>query len=408
MKVIIIGGGAAGFFAAINAGELYPEAEITILEKTHKLLSKVLVSGGGRCNVTHASFDPALLVKNYPRGEKELRSAFSKFSSGDTVDWFEQHGVTLKTDADGRMFPETNQSETIVHCLLDRAEELGVKIKTGIQVTEIETLTEQRFRVQAKDHSTFSCDKLIIAIGGSQKTESYDFIKKMGHQIVTPVPSLFTFNIPDKALTERMGISVPQANVSIEGHKLETTGPLLITHWGLSGPAILKASAWGARLLHELNYQFTVTINWVPAIQSDSLRDLLLGLKETQGDKNIGTYAPFEIPKRLWEYFLLKASISENYRWADINKKQIQTLLDRLQKDRYQVSGKTTFKEEFVTCGGISLKEVNFSTMESKLQPNLYFAGEVLDIDGITGGFNFQNAWTSAWIAAHALGKKRV
>jgi len=403
MEVIIIGGGAAGFFTAINAADLNPDYKITIIEKSNKLLAKVLVSGGGRCNVTHACFDNGLLVKNYPRGEKELRSAFSKFSTTETVEWFKNQGINLKTEADGRMFPESNSSETIATCLIETAKNLGVKIKTGISVKEILVNADKTFTLKTDTDYNPTCDKLIIASGGNPKNENYNWLRKIGHTIIPPVPSLFTFNIPDENLTKLMGISVPNAKVQVVNTKLQSEGPLLITHWGLSGPAVLKESSWGARILNELNYDFSIKVNWFPNFKEEQLKELFNEQRAKHPAQLILSNSPIEIPKRLWEYFITKAEITETVRWADASKKQLNTLANILLSDIYHVKGKTTFKEEFVTCGGISLKEVDFSTMQSKIVPNLYFAGEVLDIDGVTGGFNFQNAWTTGWIAANNI-----
>jgi hypothetical protein len=400
MEIIVIGGGAAGFFAAVNAAGFHPNAKVIILEKSNRLLQKVLVSGGGRCNVTHACFDNSQLVRNYPRGEKELRSAFAKFTTLDTIEWFKQHGVILKTEADGRMFPITDNSETIANCLLDTAKKLGVEIKLQVHVKEI--IAGEIFTL-VTDKGELRCDKLIIATGGNPNGSSYDWLRKLGHTIVPPVPSLFTFNIDDRELNKLMGISVPKAKIKVVGTKLQSEGPLLITHWGLSGPAVLKASAWGARALNQLHYDFTVQVDWLNKFKEDELREELLFQKENHAPKQIVNTNPFEVPKRLWEYFLVKADVKESTRWADVNKKQLSSLLQVLIRDEYKVKGKTSFKEEFVTCGGISLKEIDFATMQSKMVPNLYFTGEVLDIDGITGGFNFQSAWTTAWIAARNL-----
>ncbi|HWY37108.1 MAG TPA: NAD(P)/FAD-dependent oxidoreductase [Bacteroidia bacterium] len=401
MKVVVIGGGAAGFFSAINAAELNPKASVTILEKSNRLLQKVLVSGGGRCNVTHACFDNGLLVKSYPRGEKELRSAFSKFSTTDTVNWFKQKGVVLKTEDDGRMFPVTNSSETIAHCLLDAAKETGVEIK--LQATIKEIIPAENGFILKTDKEDLLCDKLIVATGGNPKNESYNWLRKLGHTIIPPVPSLFTFNIPNDNITRLMGLSVPAAKIRVANTTLQTTGPLLITHWGLSGPAVLKASAWGARLLNEMNYDFIALVSWINGVNEDELRQELLFQKENLAPKLIANACPLDLPRRLWEFFIDKAGIKENPRWADVSKKQINLLVSVLLNDTYKVNGKTTFKEEFVTCGGVSLKEIDLATMQSKIVPNLFFAGEVLDIDGITGGFNFQSAWTTGWIAAQAI-----
>ena len=404
LRVVVIGGGAAGFFAAINIAELNEDTEVVLIEKTHKLLTKVLVSGGGRCNVTHSCFDNGLLVSNYPRGGKELRSAFSKFTTTDTVEWFKKRGISLKTESDGRMFPESNTSETIASGLLRMACNLGVKIKTSVTIKEILINSDKTFTLKTDTDYSPQCDKLIIACGGNAKPENYNWISNTGHTIIPPVPSLFTFNIPNNEITKLMGVSVPRAKIKIANTKLEIEGPLLITHWGLSGPAILKASAWGARTFNEMNYNFTVQVNWLPSNKEEGLRSLFIEYKENNAAKNMGGNTPIEIPKRLWEFLLHKTSVNETNRWADLNKKQLNALVNTLLNDTYEVKGKTTFKEEFVTCGGISLKEIDFSTMQSKLVPNLYFAGEVLDIDGVTGGFNFQNAWTTGWIAAKGIG----
>ncbi|MCE9538998.1 MAG: NAD(P)/FAD-dependent oxidoreductase [Bacteroidetes bacterium] len=401
--MIVIGGGAAGFFAAINCAKFHLDYSVSLFEKSSKLLSKVRVSGGGRCNVTHACFDNSLLIKNYPRGEKELRNAFSRFSSTDTVKWFEQHGVELKTEKDGRMFPITDNSETIINCLMQEAEKAGVKIKLNVDITEIIKNENNTFTLLANGGGSFECDKLIIATGGNPKDSAYDWLKKLGHTIIKPVPSLFTFNIPNNSVTQLMGVSVPNAKVRVQGTKLETEGPLLITHWGMSGPGILKASAWGARLLSDLNYNFNAIINWLPKYTEEKLRIEFANQRAENPAKMVLNNCPVELPKRLWEYFVNKAGIPEATRWADLPKRNSNILITIIINDEYKVQGKTTFKEEFVTCGGISLKEIDFSTMQSKLVPNLFFAGEIMDVDGITGGFNFQNACSSGWIAAQSI-----
>ncbi len=399
-NVIVIGGGAAGFFAAINTAQLHPGCSVTLLEKTGKLLAKVKVSGGGRCNVTHACFDNALLVKNYPRGEKELRNVFSRFTTSDTVKWFEDRGVLLKTENDGRMFPVSDNSETIINCLLKEAERSGVKIKTGVDIDTIERNADGGFTLRVKGGGTFAANKLIIATGGNSKEAAYGWLKALGHTVVPPVPSLFTFNMPGDPVTKLMGISVPHAKVRIAGTKLETEGPLLITHWGMSGPAILKASAWCARQLNELNYNFTAHVSWLAGYSEENLRNGIETQRKENGAKSVLHTCPFELPKRLWEYLVYRAGITSLARWADLNKNQFNILLSVLIRDAYRVQGKTTFKEEFVTCGGISTKEIDFSTLQSKLVPGLFFAGEVIDVDGVTGGFNFQNAWSTGWVAA--------
>ncbi|MGZ4156949.1 MAG: NAD(P)/FAD-dependent oxidoreductase, partial [Bacteroidia bacterium] len=375
----------------------------TLLEKSSKLLSKVRVSGGGRCNVTHACFDNAQLIKNYPRGEKELRNVFSRFTTTDTINWFEQRGVKLKTEADGRMFPESNTSETIIDCLMQEAKKSNVTIKLNVDIVEIIKNDNNSFTLKETGGGIFNCDKLIIATGGNPKDAAYEWLRRLGNSIIKPVPSLFTFNIPNNKITELMGVSVPLAKVKVAGTKLETEGPLLITHWGMSGPAILKASAWGARILSELNYNFTALINWLPKHTEEKLRIEFNNQREENPSKTIINNCPFELPKRLWEYLVAKAGIAENIRWADLPKKNANLLSHSLISDEYKVQGKTTFKEEFVTCGGINLKEVDFTTMQSKIIPGLYFTGEILDVDGVTGGFNFQNAWSTAWVAAKNL-----
>ncbi|MFY9309858.1 MAG: NAD(P)/FAD-dependent oxidoreductase [Bacteroidia bacterium] len=403
VRVIVIGGGAAGFFAAINCAQLHPAFTVTLLEKSSKLLSKVRVSGGGRCNVTHACFDNSVLVKSYPRGEKELRNAFSRFAVADTIKWFEDRGVKLKTEPDGRMFPVTDSSETIAGCLMQEAERSGVQIKLNADIIEIRKNEDNTFTLKANGGGSFTCDKLIIATGGNPKDAAYEWLRKLGHNIVKPVPSLFTFNIPNNSITQLMGVSVTNARVRVAGTKLETEGPLLITHWGLSGPAILKASAWGARQLNDLNYHFSALVSWLPKHNEEKVRIEFANQREENPSKMIAGNCPFELPKRLWEHLVQKSGITKTTRWADLSKKSANVLAASLVNDEYKVLGKTTFKEEFVTCGGISLKEIDFTTMQSKLVPGLYFAGEIMDVDGITGGFNFQNAWSSGWIAAQQL-----
>lgn len=401
-RIIVIGGGAAGFFTAVNCPQS-PDISVILLEKTNKLLSKVRVSGGGRCNVTHACFDNNILVKNYPRGEKELRSVFSRFTTSDCIKWFEERGVKLKTETDGRMFPVTDNSETIVNCLLNEASKKKVDIKLSVSIEEINKNEDGSFTLKAAGGGEFNCDKLVIATGGNSKEEAYGWLKKLGHTIAKPVPSLFTFNVPNNSITQLMGVAVQQVKVRVAGTKLETEGPLMITHWGLSGPAILKASAWGARALHDMNYEFTVILNWLPMMTEEKAKIEFNNQKEENASKTVLNNCPFELPKRLWEHLVTKAGVSEEIRWADLSKKNANLLAHYLVGDEYIVSGKTTFKEEFVTCGGIQLKEINFATMESKIVPGLFFAGEVIDVDGVTGGFNFQNAWSGAWIVANNL-----
>lgn len=400
LKIIIIGGGAAGFFTAITAAEANPNADVTILERGKDVLQKVKVSGGGRCNVTHACFLHNELVKNYPRGEKALLSPFMRFSAEETIQWFEQRGVELKTEDDGRMFPVTNNSQTIIDCLEGEAERLNVKILRGYRVEDLEQVDNQW--LVKTNRQSFSADKVMIAAGSS--TAVWDLLKKLGHTIIEPVPSLFTFNIKDKRIDGLAGLSVPNALIKVEGTKLKTSGPLLITHWGMSGPAILKLSAWGARQLHDFDYQFIIRINWIGQYNVEELKNVLTVDIKTKYLKKLIVKTPqYNIASRLWLRFLEAANITENMIWADISKKQIQNLAEQLAQGSYSVKGKSTFKEEFVTAGGVKRDEVNFKTFESKLLHNLFFAGEILDIDAITGGFNFQAAWTGGWIAGQTM-----
>jgi predicted Rossmann fold flavoprotein len=400
--IIIVGGGAAGFFSAINIIERNPKLKVAILERGKEVLSKVRVSGGGRCNVTHACFEPNELVKFYPRGEKELRGPFHQFCSGDTIEWFEKHEVELKIEDDGRLFPVSNSSQTIIDCFLNASRQLGVTILTGQSVQSIfntEGSVENCWKIHTQNE-TFLAEKLILATGSNPKI--WDLLHTFGHAIVTPVPSLFTFNIKDARIKELPGIAT-QVSVKIKDTKLESSGPLLITHWGMSGPAILKLSAWGARILHDKNYQFKLEVNWLNDIDTEEATILLKELKQEHAKKTVAKKSPLELQNRLWESLVLASGIGNETKWADLSKIQLQNLANQLTKGVFQVNGKSTFKEEFVTAGGIDLKEINFKTMESKLHPNLYFAGEIVNIDAITGGFNFQNAWTSGFIVATAI-----
>ena len=397
--VAVIGGGAAGFFGAITCAQQNPQAKVILFEKTGKLLSKVKVSGGGRCNVTHHCFNPNELIKFYPRGSKQLKKPFQEFGAAQTVNWFEERGVKLKIEADGRMFPVTDDSETIVNCLLREAKKAGIEVLTHTDITETKPLAENRFELRSAKGQTWNVQKVLITTGGQNKPENYNWLKNLGHKIEKPVPSLFTFNVPDSPLKEFMGISVPRAVVKIIGQKLESEGPLLITHWGFSGPAVLRLSAWGARLLHDLNYQFSISINWVPDFTEETLRTELLSYKNLHARKIISSNAFFGLPQRLWKAFTEQAGISAELRWLDISNKSLNKLLETLLRGTFEVRGKTTFKEEFVTCGGVALSDVNMQTLESRHVKGLHFAGEVLDIDGITGGFNFQAAWTTGFLA---------
>ncbi len=398
-KFIIIGGGAAGFFAAINAAEIHPELEVIILEGSTKVLQKVKVSGGGRCNVTHACFSPHELVEFYPRGKKELLGPFHQFMTGETMDWFEKRGVPLKIEDDNRIFPESNSSQNVIDCFLKSAKNAGVVLKTSTRVDAIEK-KDEKFEVKTNS-GNFIADYLLVASGNSAIV--WDIMEKLGHSVIKPVPSLFTFDISDERIAAIPGISVPWASVKVLNSKLEERGPLLITHWGLSGPGILKLSAWGALELYEKNYQFEIEVNWLSKKYEVVLK-LLKTAKNKNPKKLVVLRGVFEaIPKRLWEKFVIAAQIPASSQWAQLSNKQLEDLAKQLTKGIFKVNGKSTFKEEFVTAGGVDLKEINFKRFESKLHKNLFFAGEVLNIDAITGGFNFQNAWTGGWIVANSI-----
>jgi flavoprotein, HI0933 family len=402
-RLIVIGGGAAGFFCAVNAARLDPQLDVLLLEKTGKLLSKVKVSGGGRCNVTHAAPDIAYMARHYPRGQHFVKKAFGHFFVPDTIEWFRERGVTLKTEADGRMFPVTDSSQTIIDCLLREADLHHVKIAVQTEVSGITRTDSGTWQLQLQNGQQREAEYLCIAAGGYAQADKFGWLKATGHQVVAPAPSLFTFNTPGHPITALMGVSVPGAQVKIAGAKLQEQGPVLITHWGLSGPAVLRLSAWGARELQQLQYKFTALVNWVPAFHEQAMRETLQGLRFSIGKQKIHQKNPFELPQRLWQFHLQQTGIHEEMRWADLPSKEQQLLVKQLTAMELAVQGKTTFKEEFVTCGGIQLSEINPATMESRIAPGLYFAGEVMDVDGITGGFNFQHAWTSGWIAARDI-----
>jgi len=401
-KLIVIGGGAAGFFCAVNAARLNPKIEVVIVEKNNKILSKVRVSGGGRCNVTHSCFDIQELVKKYPRGQNFLKKSFHWFNTRQTIDWFEERGVTLATEADGRMFPITNTSQTIIDCLMKETNKYGVRINYSTEIIEIKK-TDSVFELLTNSNQVIQADFICIACGGYPKSTQFEWLQKIGHHIETPVPSLFTFNVPQHPILQLMGVSVESAQIKITGTKLSNEGPLLITHWGFSGPAVLKLSAYAARVLAEKNYDFTILINWIKDYNEHSLRDEWIHIREKFAAQKVYSKNPFQVPNRLWQFLLQLCEIQEQQRWADITVKQQNQLIRLLTAHEFQVKGKTTFKEEFVTCGGIQLSEVEANTMQSKKMQNLFFAGEILDVDGITGGFNFQNAWTSGWLAAKSI-----
>lgn len=411
-QIIVIGGGAAGFFAAIQVAERHPDYRVIILEKSRKLLTKVRISGGGRCNVSNQVLEVSELVKNYPRGSKELVQVFNRFDVQDTVHWFELHGVKLKTESDGRMFPVTDSSETIIDCFLNEARRLKIKINVEEEVisvspscnrnsAEYEQLHDEHFVNVQTNKQRYAAHAVICSAGGSNTDANYNFIKKAGHTIQAPIPSLFTFNLKNEKICDLMGLSVKNVSVKIGGMKYSCSGPLLITHWGFSGPAVLKLSAFAAKDIYNNQYIATIFINWTGNLKEDEIKSEFLRYQDA---KSLVVNTPlFGIPKRLWEYLITRVEIPSNNTWQETGKKLQNRLVNLLHSDEYQMKGKTTFKEEFVTCGGVTLKEVDFKTMQSKIVPNLYFCGEVLDIDGITGGFNFQNAWSTAFVAASSV-----
>ena len=398
-KIGIIGGGAAGVFAAIAAANSNPQAKVTVYEKGRSLLSKVRISGGGRCNVTHACFDPKSFCQNYPRGSRELLGPFNQFQASDTVEWFESRGVVLKTEADGRMFPITDSSQTIIDCLLEKCRRAGVALATNAGVVRVERNTNGRFHLEFGGGRTEIVDRLLIACGGLKPGKLHNSLELFGHTLEPAVPSLFTFHIEIPWLKDLAGVSIPDSQVAIAQSKRSQTGPLLITHWGLSGPAILKLSAWEARYLHQLDYQFDLIVDWLPGYSKDELKSKFARSKKLHPAKQIGNTPISPIPSRLWEALVQASGASQIKRWAEFSRDDENRIGQILKHCRLPVTGKSMNKEEFVTCGGVRLKEVNFKTMESRIVPGLFFAGEVLNIDGITGGFNFQAAWTTGWIA---------
>ena len=399
MQLIVIGGGAAGFFGAITAAE--HGHCVTILEANNSVLTKVRISGGGRCNLTHSCFDPRDLVQAYPRGGKALRGPFSRFQPSDTLDWFASRGVSTKTEEDGRIFPTSNDSQTIVECLQDAAKQAGVGVHTQARVETI-SLSESDFHVTLRDQPAVTCDAILLATGGSRG--GWKLAADLGHSIVPPVPSLFTFKVNDPRIADLPGVAVQSAvcELMVGDRKFSQQGPVLITHWGLSGPAILKLSAWAARELHDAQYHATLRINWLPSCKQDQVTQLLAAERQAGHKRRLDAWCPWELPKRLWKSLLVSAGC-EGVRWTEVSNKSIQRLVAQLVDCRFEVAGKGQFKEEFVTCGGVDLKEVDFRTMQSRVCQGLYLAGEVLDVDGITGGFNFQNAWTTAWIAGSSV-----
>lgn len=401
-SLIVIGGGAAGFFCAVNAARMNPALQVTILEKSSKLLSKVKVSGGGRCNLTHACFDIGEMSKQYPRGQHFVKKSFHQFFTPDTIKWFEERGVKLKTEKDGRMFPVTNSSQTVIECLKKEANQYGVEI---ILNTDVRTLKYEdgKFRIEISDSRLLASDYTCIASGGYPRSSMFTWLIETGHSIEEPVPSLFTFNLPKHPISNLMGISVEKASIKVTGTKLEEEGALLITHWGFSGPAVLRLSAWGAGELKERNWEFGISVNWLPEFNEQNLRLKFQEHRVDLASPKIINKNPFGLPARLWEFLAEQSGIKNEMRWADLPAAVQNKFIKNLCGYECEVKGKTTFKEEFVTAGGIKLNEVDANTMMSKKIPNLYFAGEVLNVDGITGGFNFQHAWTSGWVAARSI-----
>ncbi|HWI92531.1 MAG TPA: NAD(P)/FAD-dependent oxidoreductase [Flavisolibacter sp.] len=401
-KLVVIGGGAAGFFCAVNAARMNPDLHVIILEKTNKLLSKVKVSGGGRCNVTHALFDVVEMSKRYPRGQNFVKKTFHQFFTTDTIKWFEEREVKLKAEKDGRMFPVTDSSQTIIECLMNEANSYGVEIRMNSEVRSLKA-EGGGFLIELSDSRLLTSDFVCIACGGCPKTSMFKWLQSLGHTISEPVPSLFTFNLPKHPITKLMGLSVEKARVKIEGSKLVEEGPVLITHWGLSGPAILRLSAWGARELSVKNYEFKVHINWLSDYNEQSLKEQFQNFRKKNSSKKVINHNFDFLPNRFWQFLLEQSGVINEIRFADLSSKNENLLIKNSVDYVVEVKGKTTFKEEFVTAGGINLSEIDANTMMSKKIPNLFFAGEILDVDGITGGFNFQHAWTSGWIAAKTV-----
>lgn len=399
--LIVIGGGAAGFFGAIQAAERKPGLKVLILEKTTKLLTKVKVSGGGRCNVTHYNFNPFELARHYPRGEKALKSLFKSFQAEDTVRWFESKGVALKAEEDGRMFPITDDSQTIIDCLMEQAHAKNIRLELGAPVSSVKK--QDNIFVVETSQGIFEADKVLIAAGGNAQAQAYQWIADTGHTIIKPIPSLFTFNESEKKFKDLMGISVPQAEVKIAGTKFVQQGPLLITHWGLSGPAVIKLSAWAAEYLNGIQYTFQALVSWIGPVKEIEFMGGLQDHKKQRGKQKVITNPLFGLPQRLWQKLCELSEIEETKIWAEVPQKNMNKLMENIIRCPFQIKGKTTFKEEFVTCGGVDLKEIDLETLQSKLVPGLFFAGEVLHIDGETGGFNFQAAWTTAHVAARTI-----
>lgn len=398
---MIVGGGAAGFFAAIAAARANADCKVSLFERGSQFLSKVRISGGGRCNVTHALFEPRTFTTRYPRGERELISPFHRFSAEDTVAWFEARGVRLKREDDGRMFPVTDSSQTIIDCLIQEAKEAGVQLFTRKGIESARVRAQGGFALKFNDSESTACDRLLLATGGCRSIGGVELARSLGHTIEPPVPSLFSLHVPAPWLRSLPGISVSDVELSVE--KLRERGPLLITHNGISGPAVLRLSAWGARILHEKDYRFSLRVNWVPHMNETELRTEFQSRRQTEPTRRVNNSTIGALPARLWEKLVSNAGISPETIWTTLTRAGMNDLIRQLRATELEVDGKSLNKEEFVTCGGVRLREINFKTMESRVTPNLYFAGELLDIDGITGGFNFQAAWTTGWIAGHAM-----
>ena len=402
-KVIVVGGGAAGFFAAIACAETLPGADVTILEKSAEFLSKVQISGGGRCNVTHACFDPRDFATRFPRGEQELIGPFQRFGAKETVEWFKRRGVKLNAECDGRMFPLSNTSQTIIDCLVNVAKAAGVKLQTKCGVDRVAQRSGGGFDLIVSGGETLFCDRLLLATGGCRTAAAGDLAVSLGHTLEPPVPSLFTFHLDTPWLTELAGVSVESVDASVPGTKLRERGPLLVTHTGLSGPVILRLSAWGARELHERDYKFPLRLGWLPKLGPEEIATEVQWRRSQQPARLVVNTPIAPLPTRLWEQLVIASGVKRDTRWSAITRSAQHNLLQHLMGTELQVTGKSLNKEEFVTCGGVPLSEVNFRTMQSRLCPGLYFAGELLDIDGVTGGFNFQSAWTTGWIAGGAM-----
>ena len=401
-QLVVIGGGAAGFFCAVNAARMNSGLKVFLIEKTNKLLSKVKVSGGGRCNVTHACFDIGEMSKKYPRGGNFVKKTFYQFFTTDTIQWFKERGINLKAEADGRMFPVTDSSQTIIDCLLNEANSYGIEIMMSAEVKQV-ICQKDKFEIKFTDSRLLTSDYICIASGGYPKSSMFEWLKELGHSIEDPVPSLFTFNMPGHPISKLMGVSVENTKVKITGTRLEQQGSLLITHWGLSGPAILKLSAWGARELAAKKYDFKMVVNWLPDYNEQQLAEKFQSLRFNLASQKVYNKNPFGLPGRLWEYLLSISGVNPERRWTDLPSKDANRLIKNLCSGEFDVKGKTTFKDEFVTAGGVKLNEIDHNTMMSKKLPNLFFAGEVMDVDGVTGGFNFQHAWTSGFIAGKTI-----